>query len=32
MYHPVMDHRVLLHEGMLKVNCDVHGWMSGYVR
>jgi Carboxypeptidase regulatory-like domain len=31
MYHPVKDHRVLLHGGMLKVNCDVHGWMSGYI-
>jgi plastocyanin len=31
MYHPVEDKRVLLHDGMLKVNCDVHGWMSGYV-
>ena len=31
MYHPVKDHRVLMHDGMLKVNCDVHGWMSGYI-
>jgi Carboxypeptidase regulatory-like domain len=31
MYHPIEDHRVLLHDGMLKVNCDVHNWMSGYV-
>ena len=31
MYHPVEDHRVLMRDGMLKVNCDVHDWMSGYV-
>ncbi len=31
MYHPVKDKRVLARAGLLKVNCDVHGWMSGYV-
>ena len=31
MYHPVKDKRVLRQDGTLKVTCDVHGWMSGYV-
>jgi len=31
MYHPVKDPRLLQRPGMLKVNCDVHDWMGGYV-
>ncbi len=31
MYHPIQDHRVLRRAGLLKVNCDAHEWMSGWV-
>lgn len=31
MYHPVKDDRLLQRPGMLKVNCDIHEWMGGYV-
>ncbi len=31
MYHPIEDQRVLRRPGLLKVNCDAHEWMSGYV-
>jgi plastocyanin len=31
MYHPIMDHRILQHPGVVNVNCDAHEWMAGYI-
>lgn len=31
MYHPIKDPRILSRAGMLKVNCDAHEWMAGWV-
>jgi len=31
MYHPIEDQRVLRRAGLLKVNCDAHEWMSGWI-